>query len=146
MKISRKPDSPSARQETLHPVWSNGVVMVLVRFHNCFHLSVPDGSSSLVDVPHLPTLIASSLAGLFHGSNSSCSAFRRILSHLSSLLGLFSMTIVTPLPESALLTTNTATDVLFWSCTWCYRVLCYVGAMGNCYQTTMCQNEEHHDL
>jgi hypothetical protein len=63
--------------------------MVFIRFHNCCHLSVPDESSSVNLCPyvlHLPTLIALSLVGLFHGSNSSCWAFRKIMSHLSSLI------------------------------------------------------------
>jgi hypothetical protein len=92
-------------------------VMVFIRFHNCSHLSVPDESSSHADVLRLPTLITLSLVGLFPWSNSSCWAFSRILSHLSSSLGLFSMTTVTLLPDSTPLKTNTETDTLIWSST-----------------------------
>jgi len=91
--------------------------MVFIRFHNCFHLSVPDESSLVSNVLHVPTLIALSLVGLFHGSSSSCWDFSRILSHLSSSLGLFSMTIVTLLPDSTPFKTNTEADTLFWSFT-----------------------------
>ena len=82
-------------------------VMVFIRFHNCFHLSVPDESSSRANVLYLPTLIVLSFAGLLHGSRPSCWSLRRILSHLSSSLGLFSMTTVTLLLDSAQLKTNT---------------------------------------
>jgi len=91
--------------------------MVFIRFHSCFYVSVPDEASSRADVLHLPKLIVLSLAGLLHGSSSSCWSFRRILSHLSSSLGLLSMTTVTLLLDSAPLKTNTETDALFWSST-----------------------------
>jgi len=43
---------------------------------------------------------------------------------MSSSLGLFSMTIVNFLPDSAPLKTNTETDALFWSSTWWHRAVC----------------------
>ena len=56
--------------------------MVFIRFHNCFHVSVSDESSSSADVLHLPTLIVLFLAGLVHGSSSSCWAFKRMFFHV----------------------------------------------------------------